>query len=139
MKRPDQTAFVFANPSDTVETIITRLLEMTKAPFAADQIKLVYNGSIMDASHTLSHYTSVDGDTVQEIRCHGTSITFPLFARCDCSFGIVAPIRLTSNSTNAYLTVLAVLKMVYGNQCPETEEHLFRSGDAAPDLYICAQ
>ena len=72
VKRPDQTVFVYANPSDTVETIITRLLEMTKAPFAPNQIKLVHNGSVMEASHTLSQYTSVDGDTLQEIRCHGT-------------------------------------------------------------------
>lgn len=63
--------FVYANPTDTVSTIITRLLEMTKAPFAAEAIQLVYNGQVMDPSHALSHYTSADGEILREIRCHG--------------------------------------------------------------------
>jgi len=44
---------------------------MTKAPFAPDQIKLVYNGNTMETTHTLSQYTNIDGDTLHEIRCHG--------------------------------------------------------------------
>lgn len=76
VKRPDQTVFVYATPNDTVETIITRLLEMTKAPFAPEHIKLVYNGDIMDPANTLSQYTTSDGDVVQEYRCHGTFCEF---------------------------------------------------------------
>jgi hypothetical protein len=73
VKRPDQTVFVYASPTETVETIKTRLLEMTKAPFAPEHIKLVYNGEVMEPSNTLSQYTNVDGDILHEIRCHDGS------------------------------------------------------------------
>ena len=71
VKRPDQTVFVYAIPTDTIETIKSKLLQMTKAPVTAENVKLVYNGTVMEPESTLSVYTTTDGDILHEIRCIG--------------------------------------------------------------------
>jgi hypothetical protein len=97
VKRPDQTVFVYAAPADTVETIKTRLLDMTKAPFSPEHIKLVYNGEIMESSNPLSQYTSMDGDILHEIRCHGMFSTFvkTLFFFFLCGLQSTYPLKET--------------------------------------------
>jgi hypothetical protein len=68
--------FVYAIPTDTVETIKTRLLQMTKAAVAPENVKLIYNGSVMEPENTLSVYTTTDGDILHEIRCNGAFFGF---------------------------------------------------------------
>lgn len=68
--------FVYAIPTDTVETIMKRLIEMTQSSVAPENMRLAYNGTFMSPSDTLAQYTTQDGDILHEIRCIGTNYFF---------------------------------------------------------------
>lgn len=72
IKRSNQTIFVYAEPKDLIETIKLRCLSMRGDKTQPENIRLIYEGIIMESSFPLSKYTMTDSSVLHEVHFVGT-------------------------------------------------------------------